>query len=467
MIKGEHKINDWYRSKVDRIGRIDGIFIEKLATRSATIHINPADLVYYSNQVMTIVSVILLSNWCNNIHIVLERDQPSVVPGFIGKSMKSIIEDLIVANDDKVEFHFYTKLEHETDINLMIGAPPIDIKNSVWMESNAWIAGHGNSYNTYQKLSKTTDFNPVGPIFSACLAQASLFRIILNLEDETSFNKWFSLYDFQQSDFDPQLLISPALSQDINLGKIFQIGCGAVGSSFDFILSLTKIKGNIALIDYDSVDPSNLISSLLFVKKDALDRIKKIDACKSLLDKTSCKPLPFNGDYTGFISSINYSDNYPDLILCFANEHNVWSTIQNNYPPIVLHATTTPNWGLNFGRHIPLKEWCIVCRFGVNQFSSTPVCAEGEIQADIKDEIPKLGVLPFLSSASATLVFAELLKLNMAAGKDPDNFIQLGMKSSHNLTFQSLQMPKKTDCAICSIQYEDIYTLYIKKSKYA
>ncbi len=465
MNKKETKITNWYRKKFDRMGRIDGVFIEKINPRSITLIIDSAELFQYSNQVATIVSTILLSKWCNNIHIVLEKDCRSVVPGFIGRSMISIIDELISANDDEIKYHFYDHVELKTDAYLSIGKPPIENANLVWMDSDNWISGHGRMANSYQKISKTKNTNPVGPVFSACIAHSVIFKIVLGIDEKPEFNSFLSLYDYQHNT-DITKLTNPDVPDKIELGKVIQVGCGAVGSSFDFILSLTNFKGIISLIDYDSVKPANLISSLLFSKKNALNGDKKVNVCERFLKKSSCNPIPFDNDYSGFIQTGQFSKNYPDIILCFANERNIWSTIQNNYPPLVLHATTTPNWGVNYGRHFPLIDWCIVCRFGIKESKNVPICAETEIEASTPREEAKFGVLPFLPSTSAIIVLAELIKLNTIATQTTKNFTEFNLRSTGHSDFRSLQMLKKQDCPICSDQHGSIYKKYLKKSKY-
>ena len=131
----------------------------------------------------------------------------------------------------------------------------------------------------------------------------------------------------------------------------------------------------------------------------------------------------------------------------------------------MLHATTTPNWGVNFGRHIPLKEWCIVCRFGVEQSKATPTCAESVLkQTEEKKEV--LGVLPFLSPAAAAITLAVLIRLNTGSDVPGENFHQLQFKSLATLSFKQQQRSKREDCPVCSNQYEQIHKTYAARSKY-
>ncbi len=45
---------------------------------------------------------------------------------------------------------------------------------------------------------------------------------------------------------------------DWDFGHIHQPGCGAVGSSFNYLLALTDWSGSIDLIDFDNINYSKL-----------------------------------------------------------------------------------------------------------------------------------------------------------------------------------------------------------------
>jgi hypothetical protein len=214
-----------------------------------------------------------------------------------------------------------------------------------------------------------------------------------------------------------------------------------------------KISGAIHTVDFDKVCIANTSTSLLFTGSDALDEVKKISSCEDVLSfNQRLQPLPFNGDFNDFINADNLEKNYPDAVLCFANERNIWSSVQYKCPPLVLHATTSRNWGINFGRHIPFQEWCIVCRFGMKQRNTAPTCAKGSIQNEQgTQEI--LGILPFLAPAAAIQVLGELIKLNMRVGYPfNNNFLQFSLKNNGLSDFQTQQLSAKPDCPICSTQ---------------
>jgi hypothetical protein len=191
----------------------------------------------------------------------------------------------------------------------------------------------------------------------------------------------------------------------------------------------------------------------------------KVDVCSEALKSGRFQPLPFVGSYGEFVGRGYFLDNPPDIILCLANEQNIWSCIQHNYPPLVLHATITPNWGLNFGRHIPLKEWCIMCRFGdeiIHEF--TPECSTGYLEVAGNKNESALGVLPFLSTAGAILILSELAKLGKSEYPVNKNFIQFSMRTPEGL-FVQMQRHRKEGC-ICAEQALELYPSQITNTKY-
>jgi hypothetical protein len=45
-----------------------------------------------------------------------------------------------------------------------------------------------------------------------------------------------------------------------------------------------------------------------------------------------------------------------DVWLPLANEFGVRHALQHSVPPLMIHASTTANWGVNHGRHLPGRQ---------------------------------------------------------------------------------------------------------------
>lgn len=455
---------EWYRLRNDRTNRIDNILLDSNAKVISVIVRKYSTL---SDQAMAICTANILCRWCRRISFHISKDIPCLFKRWDGMKLHEVILEITNSSDPYGEFSIKSIRDFmETDMQISIGSTTKD--NEFWIDCEGWVAGFGYGPTKGVIEAKTDDINTVGAIYASSVINAAAFSSYIHETEPKHFNKWISLLDFETSN-QREGLKNSIVTKAPDVGKIWQIGAGAVGSSFDFILSLFPVSGSIQIIDFDKVEIPNTSSSLIFTAKNALTNIEKVEACSHALrynHNLSVQPIP-DKDYSQFMREIDLDTNYPDLILCFANEKNIWSTIQHNEPPIVLHATTSSNWGINFGRHIPFDEWCIVCRFGIKDYEYIPVCSTSTDVSDNQEE--KLGILPFLSPAAAVLVFLEVLKLSLHVTLDSSknqNFIQMSMKNIEISSPQFLHKKPKTNCPICVEQSRSSYHVGYKKSKY-
>jgi len=333
----------------------------------------------------------------------------------------------------------------------------------IWADGYGWIAGVGYDFPDAQPNHTEDEPNPVGAAFAACLGVAEAFRRALGSISTESKSVWYSLYDFKKAET-PAQLKSPRYVPEFDFGQIHQVGCGAVASSLDFLIAFTQWRATVYLIDYDQVNITDCNRCLPFYAHDALLKKDKIQACSDALKPSRTSQIKFKGDYGDFIARKGFLTTAPDIILCLANERNVWATIQNNLPPIVLHATTTPNWGVNLGRHIPKREWCIMCRFSTEiDTSFQPVCGEVELKKTNSQKTVQ-GVLPFLSATAAVLVLAEMAKMAMKDYPVNDDFVEFSTRSP-GTQFLTIQRVAEEGC-VCNEQSLDLYQKEIVNSKF-
>lgn len=435
----------WYSLRNDRIDRMIGTSLSGVQKRPVGVIIGHEGIHQYSNQVMAVLVLNMMARWCPHIIIEIPKDIPCVILNKEDNTLNTLVTKIVDEADPFGTFIF-DKVERD-EVEHVINIGKVESTGDyLWIDADGWVAGYG--YGKQHSLAKKkTSKNPIGPSMAACIGVSALFKVYLGLNTIESFSKWYSLYDFSSSDR-PDALPNPIVPGTLDIGRVFQVGCGAVGSSLDFLLSLIDIKGNLHLIDFDKVKIPNTASSLVFTTREAEDKIKKVTACNRILDNNQLLEVHDHYvDYGEHIKNCDYENKHPDLILCLANERNIWSSIQYNQPPTVLHATTTKNWGINFGRHIPEKEWCIVCCFGIQEYQFTPHCAEVVSPQQKNAEI--LGTLPFLSPLAAVLVLAEMIKsrsgLNYPVNK---NFIQFSTKITEAV-FSTMQMQPQKECIVC------------------
>jgi len=455
---------EWYLKRDDRTRRVNEI--KGFEDFKVGIIVSNEIVDDFQCQVMTWIIANILARWCRRITFQISEKAISNPHFLKGNNFKNSIKEALFQIDPYLVLEFDNVDENKVDTVCVIGNQTGQFtERTIWIDCEGWLAGIG-IYPRRKSPTRIGSKNILGASFAACLGCSELFRRAIGKEPMQEQEQWYSLWDFKKSLTKSELKNAP-YNNNWEFGHLQQAGCGAVGSSFDYLLALTNWSGSIDLVDYDTVSYSNCNRALPFTAYQAVAEVTKADACSDVL-KTNPKIhyRKFLHDYSEYIKQGNFLKPTPDLILCLANQGTIWPDIQYNLPPIVLHATTTPNWGVNFGRHIPKKEWCILCRFSdetkrLRRF--TPECGKG-IVAEENDAAPILGVLPFLSPMSAVLLLAEMAKMAFSPYPISSNFVEFSFKTSTGTFLQNTGQIKE-DC-ICRSQEIDTYLELIKKTKY-
>lgn len=247
------------------------------------------------------------------------------------------------------------------------------------------------------------------------------------------------------------------------LGRLLVAGVGAIGSAILYILGGTQIKADIALLDRDTVEASNLNRSPLFTVRDAANRTSKVAAGKQWLENHGLTAQIFQGEWNEHLSKIQ-QDSF-DVWVSLTNENGVWGQLPYQLPPVVIHGTTTSGWGLALGRHIPRVEDCTLCRMPRPEAVFRPPCAEGEIVAT-PERLPVRASLPFLSSAAAALVVAELCKMPYLHRMVTPNSVSADLLYGLQALI-SIQRGPDLKCPGCRISQSKTWHQYGGRSRYA
>jgi hypothetical protein len=255
---------------------------------------------------------------------------------------------------------------------------------------------------------------------------------------------------------------APSVPEHLDIGDILIAGVGAVGSALLYILGLMSVRGRVTVLDLDSVETSNLNRSPLFCADDALLRLKKTEVARRLLSLMGLDSEVLNGswaEYSESLSKLRF-----DAWVSLTNERSAWAEVPFQLPPVVLHGTTTSGWGATFGRHIPRIEDCTACRLPRPRAKFRGPCAEAEISA--VTELPVRASLPFLSSISAALIAAELLKLDAPGVAALPNCVSadflFGLRS-----IVAVSYPANAKCAGCRMSQLPIWLERGGRSRYA
>ena len=443
----------WYALRDDRTNRLISENLEN--DNFIGVYVDPHISESYALQCMTLLTCNNLARWCRKIIISVPNFNQTAFPN-LENNFQKLLEKSMNKTDPYGNFIFRDFHEDEPTVLICIGNGDKDFsKPYFWIDGSGWIGGVG--YGTNHSIKRISDKNPIGPAFASWMGSAILFNFIMHHSEIIPFLKYYSLFDFSDND-NYSKLVNPPIKNSLDFGNMCQIGCGAVGSSFDYLLSLTDFKGNLSLIDFDVIEYENCNNTPAFCAQDK-DSLK-VTVCERLFNLRNIEVTSHPITYTKFSQKNDFSKYDPDVILCFANEQNIWTSIQNIIPPIVLSASTTPNWATTSGRHIPFKEWCVVCAYYhlINK-TFTGKCGTGEI---IMDDKIIVGNLPFLAPCAATFVLADVIRLNTSKINKINN-ISFSLKYPFNLNVKSSN-PKRG--CICQNQHKDNFVLLRKNTKF-
>ena len=266
---------------------------------------------------------------------------------------------------------------------------------------------HGTGWNTYigpgpSPLRQAAAPNPIGPAMAAILVAAVAFRTNLDSYSETVQLNGF---DWEHSSIDAR---STELLVDPELGNIWTVGTGSVGTAILYFLTLATHGFSTVLFDMDRVKIHNLDRSPIFV--DGHVGSPKVEATASWL--AQCGLMGVRQEPCSLDDSTLWKSREagtPDLVIATANERNVRSVIETAFPPIQIYGTTGSNWQAAAIRHAPLTDPCSCCLFPETDHAGTE-CATGEVTR--KHERVD-AALPFLSFAAGAMAAAEILKLTL------------------------------------------------------
>jgi len=234
-------------------------------------------------------------------------------------------------------------------------------------------------------------------------------------------------------------LTLPDFGQDgqekLKAASVLLVGAGGLGSPAAMYLAAAGV-GRIGLVDFDSVEASNLQRQVLYGASDVGD--SKLDAARSRLEDlnphvtiethevrlTSDNALDIIADYDVVADG---TDNFPTRYL--VNDACVMTGTPNVYASIFRFEGQVSVFGTEDGP-------CYRCVYEEPPPPGlVPSCAEG-------------GVLGILPGMVGTMQATEVIKL--IAGIGEPLIGRLLMVDALSMTFRTLKLRKNPDCPVCS-----------------
>lgn len=321
---------------------------------------------------------------------------------------------------------------------------------------------HGSGWNAYigpgpSPLPDSTEPNPIGPSLAAVAAVARLFALQMQPMDGPYLLNalhWRNAIVQDDGGYDAAR----------DLGAIWTIGTGSVGTAALYFLTLATRRFSTILFDMDYVKNHNLDRSPIFTALDAEAKIKKVDATAAYLRSVgvSATPEPQPLDQSDLWSARQAGT--PDIVIGAANERDVRSIIERSAPPLEIYGTTGANWEASVMRQIPLVDACSCCLFPPEVQEAPTICASAEITPLTSEETVD-AALPFLSFAAGLMVAAEILKAGMRGYPFSSNRTALYTHQDAGLRFSSSTVARRANC-VCANRRAPLHRAMIQGTKY-
>jgi len=324
-----------------------------------------------------------------------------------------------------------------------------------------WLAyiGPSDSPLTAEDLDP---YNPVGPAFSAVAAATRLF---VHQFDPPDVSRVFDCYSWSDRDRPDDLRegVNPTVPSSLDLGELWTVGCGSVGSAILYFLGLSGAEFSTCLFDMDQVKRLNITRSPIFTEAHVGHH--KVDVVASFLSACGIQSV------TAYACALDQTDVWtnrpagtPDILIPAANERNVRPLIENAYPPIQIYGTTGSYWQATSVSHVPLRTGCSLCLFPDGQLPAMACATDQEHAASTPDDEQMDVALPFLSVAAGLMAAADILKV--AVGDYP----YLGQRAMF-LTWDGPRLTtappyRRVGCA-CNGRTDETYRAVLEGSRYA
>ena len=439
---------DFHRRWSDRASRYPGS--QPLPPgRTVHLHIDPGYAGTYAGQVAAITAASLFGRMTTTVAF----DAPSLAVADLLPWRGVALDDLIMRTLEAT--HRFGRHEQRAanseDLRLVIGpgGPGLVI------DGNGWAAYHGTEPSP---LTQSDEPNPYGAAFAVIAAAAQIQR-----QPHTTPGEPLSVDTYHWQPGTPPSE-APTVTPDFDLGELWSVGVGSVGSCVLFFLSLITRAYQAVLIDGDKVKVENVTRSAMFSWQDAVDEKPKVEVAARWLHNAGVEQIE---PHIAWLDQIperwrRRQPGTPDILIAAANERNVRPQIEGMYPPLQVYATTGRNWQTTLFRHIPLVDACSCCVPDVEIAAPPTLCATGPPSPTASSQEQDDVALPFLSYAAGLMTAAEITKLALVGNIETPNrvFFEPGRRPL------PVSLKKKPTCP-CQHRNAALHRKLIRGSRFA
>ena len=445
---------EFYALRDDRTNRCTAVRSYQDAT--CMLYLSSSHAERRSAQVTFLVAASLLSRWCRRVTLVAPR---AALHPSLGSGSANVVEVALKQMRDADPFgsfhaqDFRSHSQHDVALCVEDHIPELPAARLVFVNAAGWQAGI--SLEGPFPILRTENGNCIGAIAAACFGVAQVFKMALGLPDDRLLRD--GVFDVFGLDWTDAWNAGPSPVTDI--GRLLMVGSGSVGSSAAYCMQLAGVTGEITILDKDVVKIQNFNRSPIFGRQTF--GLSKSEATAAHLSESGLRAIARPVWWNDYIEQQDRQTLPFDVWLPLANDFGVRFSMQNNGPPVMIHASTTANWGVNHGRHLPGTDDCLADRFPNEASAADLICATGEtIVQDGRID----AALPFCSLFAGLLVTAELLRLQLPDYPQVPNFALFDWYATLD-TIQKWDKAPRPGC-ICRQQNRDFHQTFNKTTRH-
>jgi hypothetical protein len=352
--------------------------------------VDPARARTRSGEVLLAATAALLARWCRRVTIV-------------APASPVVARALATMRDADPFGHFVVTeaVPAERDLVLHLGGS--GAAEDVRINGSGWMAQIAPADHIQPSLPDAV--HPLGAVAAACLGVGEVFRRAVGLPP-LALARTLDLFTLAWTD-----TLVPEQTPTADIGAVLLAGAGAVGSCFAYVIGICGFTGRFVVIDFDDVKVENFNRSPLCGR--GTHNLSKARAVADTLNAAGSSAVPYVGDWNAFVHQKQLAFWRKSVWVPVANERGVRLAIQRNLPPVAIHASTGVNWSVNFGRHIPGTDDCLLCRFPVDAVHPNALsCATSALPQASGEKVD--AALPFASLLAGTFIAAAFARRGVA-----------------------------------------------------
>jgi molybdopterin/thiamine biosynthesis adenylyltransferase len=259
-----------------------------------------------------------------------------------------------------------------------------------------------------------------------------------------------------------QLLLEEWDQETLAKSTVIVAGIGALGTIIALDLVLTGI-GKVVIIDFDTIELSNLSRQFLFSDED-VGKSKAVIAGQHLREMNpDVQVLALNSSIQEVRHSI-YDE--ADLIIDGLDtfEARRWlNSLCIHKNKVLIHGGMYGWWG-NVQRVVPFETACLECQPLVPAERLQKACTPPGERRKTEEPPPKFPALLSVATVIAGIQFQEALKYLLDVGTPLDNYL---FYDGLHQQFTILKLARNPNCFLCSDRYRlngEIYALGRKET---